>query len=98
MKLSSLVSGVTLGVSVGAFGLTGALSLRAGVEPLYAVIRAIIAFVAVIWLARAAANALDLLGPVVPRDDGYVGSADHHGGLRPSHLFGTDRDGSDGDG
>ena len=64
MKLSNLVSGATLAVGVAAFGLTGALSLRAGVEPLYAVARAIAAFVAVIWVARAVANALDVLGPV----------------------------------
>ena len=64
MKISDLVSGVSLAVGVTAFGLTGALSLRAGVEPLYAVARGIAAFVAVIWVARAAANALDALGPV----------------------------------
>jgi len=68
MKLSSVVSGVTLGVSVGAFGLTGALSLRAGVEPLYAVVRGILVFLGVVWLARLAANALDLLGPIDDED------------------------------
>jgi len=69
VKLSNLVSGATLAVGVVAFGLTGALSLRAGVEPLYAVGRGIAAFVAVIWTARAAANALDVLGPVVDDQD-----------------------------
>ena len=69
MKLSNVVSGLTLAVSVGAFGLTGALSLRAGVQPLYAVIRGIAAFIAVIWLARTAASALDVLGPVPEEDD-----------------------------
>jgi hypothetical protein len=58
MKMSNVVSGVTLGVGVGAFGCTGALSLRAGVEPFYAVVRSIIAFMAVIWLARWTAGLL----------------------------------------
>jgi len=49
---------VALGVGLGAFGLTGALSLRAGVEPLYAVVRSIAAFLAVVWLARWSAAVL----------------------------------------
>ena len=69
MKISDLVSGAALAVGVTAFGLTGALSLRAGVEPLYAVARGIAAFVAVVWVARAAANALDVLGPVADEQD-----------------------------
>jgi len=58
MRLSNVVSGVTLGAGVGAFGFTGALSLRAGVEPLYAVIRSIVAFTLVVWLARWTAGLL----------------------------------------
>jgi len=69
MKLSSVVSGVTLGVGLGAFGLTGALSLRAGVEPLYAVARSIAVFVAVVWVARLSAAALDRLGPLSAEEE-----------------------------
>jgi hypothetical protein len=69
MKLSNIVSGATLAVGVGAFGLTEALSLRAGVEPLYAVARAIVAFMVVVCLARWSANALDALGPIDENDD-----------------------------
>jgi hypothetical protein len=71
MKLSNVVSGITLVVGVGAFGITEALSLRAGVEPLYAVIRAIIAFTAIVWLARWSANALGAFGLVDQEDDGF---------------------------
>lgn len=58
MRMGQLLSGLTLGVGVGAFGLTGALSLRSGVEPLSAVVRSIIAFVAVVCAARWAADML----------------------------------------
>ena len=62
MQVSEVLSRVALGVATGAFGLAGALSLRAEVEPLYAVVRGIIAFAAVLWLARFSAGLLDALG------------------------------------
>lgn len=71
MKLHDVISGVTLAVGVGAFGLTEALSLRAGVEPLYAVIRAIVVFTAVIWLARWSATALGAVGLADQSDEGF---------------------------
>ena len=59
--MSDIVARAALGVALGAFGVTGALSLRAQVEPLYAVVRGIVAFVGVLWAARWSANALDAL-------------------------------------
>jgi hypothetical protein len=63
-------------VALSAFGLTGALSLRAQVEPLYAVLRSAGAFIAVLVVTRWSAGILDSLpaggGPadrVEPRDD-----------------------------
>lgn len=62
MQVNEVLSRMALGVATGAFGLAGALSLRAGVEPLYAVVRGIVAFVAVLWLARFSVGLLDTLG------------------------------------
>ena len=61
MQVSSVLAGVCLGVAVAAFGLTGGLSLQAGVEPLYAVLRGIFAFTAVLISARWVAALLDSL-------------------------------------
>ena len=62
MQMNEVLSRVALGVATGAFGLAGALSLQAGVEPLYAVVRGIVAFAAVLWLARFSLGLLDALG------------------------------------
>ena len=78
MPLSRCLSGVILTVAMGALGLTGALSLRAEVEPLYAVLRGILAFMAVLAVGRWSATALDSLGPITgdrggsPPSDGPV--------------------------
>lgn len=64
MRLSSALSGAALLAAIVAFAVTGALSLRAQVEPFYAVVRGIVAFLGVLWLARWSASALDALGPV----------------------------------
>jgi hypothetical protein len=92
MKLRDVISGVTLVVGVGAFGLTEALSLRAGVEPLYAVIRAIVAFTAVVWLARWSANALDGFGLADQSDEGFEIGV----GSRPGDDIGSKRAGASG--
>ena len=63
MSLGSLLSRASLLVALAAFGVTGALSLRARVEPLYLVLRSIAAFLGVLWLARCGAGVLDSLGP-----------------------------------
>jgi hypothetical protein len=62
MTPSKALSGASL-VALAAFALTGALSLRAQVEPLYAVLRGIGAFAAILCVARWTASILDLVGP-----------------------------------
>ena len=47
-------------MAVAAFGVTTALSLSVGVEPLYTVLRAILASLAVLWAARWTAGILNL--------------------------------------
>lgn len=70
VKASTVLSGVSLGIAISACGLAGALSLRAGVEPLYAVIRGIAAFGAVLFAARWSAGVLDCLaGAAGDRDE-----------------------------
>jgi len=61
MQLSGVLSGASLAVGLAAFGLTGALSLRAHVEPFYAVLRSVGAFAAVLCLTRWTASALESL-------------------------------------
>ncbi|HUU55665.1 MAG TPA: hypothetical protein VMY87_12165 [Armatimonadota bacterium] len=61
MHFSRALSGASLVVALTAFGLTGALSFRAHVEPFYAVLRSIGAFAAVLCLARWSASALESL-------------------------------------
>ena len=61
MQLSKALSRASLAVGLAAFGLTGALSLRAQVEPFFAVLRSIGAFAGVLCLARWSAAALDYL-------------------------------------
>lgn len=63
MTPSKALSGASLVVALAAFALTGALSLRAQVEPLYAVLRGIGAFTGVLCLARWSAAALDSIAP-----------------------------------
>jgi len=63
MQLSRVLSGASLAVGLIAFALTGALSLRAQVEPLFAVLRSVGAFAAVLCLTRWSATALDSLEP-----------------------------------
>lgn len=62
MRATSLMSNAALFVALAAFVVTGSLSLRAQVEPLYAVLRSIGAFAGVLCLARWSAGALDALG------------------------------------
>ena len=61
MKTCDLVCGATLGLGMAALTLTGKLALWAGMGPFYAVVASIVVFLAVIWLARWAANALGWL-------------------------------------
>ena len=61
MPLSRVLSGASLAVGIAAFALTGALSLRAHVEPFYAVLRSIGAFAGVLCLTRWSAAALESL-------------------------------------
>ncbi len=63
MQLSRMLSGVSLVVGLAAFALTGALSLRAHVEPFYAVLRSVGAFAAVLCLTRWSAAVLESLEP-----------------------------------
>ena len=71
MPLSRVLSGASLAVGLAAFALTGALSLRAHVEPFYAVLRSVGAFAAVLCLTRWSAAALDSIEPTgrLPRGD-----------------------------
>lgn len=62
MLMDRVVPGVTLAAAVAAFGLAAGLSLRVGVEPLYAVLRGIAGFAAVLWIARLSAGALTSAG------------------------------------
>jgi len=63
MTPSKALSGASLVVALAAFALTGALSLRAQVEPLYAVLRGVGAFAGILCAARWSASILDLVGP-----------------------------------
>jgi len=63
MPLSRILSGASLAVGLTAFALTGALSLRAHVEPFYAVLRSVGAFAAVLCVTRWSAAALDSIEP-----------------------------------
>ena len=76
MNASSAFSGLSLVVALIAFGLTGALAIRARVEPFYAVLRSIVAFVGVLCLARWSASVVETLGPANPPPD----RNDHSGG------------------
>ena len=74
MKVSTALSGLSLGLAIGACGLAGALSLRSGVEPLYAVVRGIAAFGAVLCAARWSAGLLDsLAAPASDHDEALPG-------------------------
>jgi len=66
MQLSKVLSGASLAVGLAAFALTGAFSLRAQVEPFFAVLRSIGAFAGVLCLARWSAALLDYLD--IPSD------------------------------
>jgi len=66
VSLTDIVSGVSLAVGAIAFGLVRALWLHAGATHLWAVLGAILAFVAVIWLARWATSALGQSGQSQP--------------------------------
>lgn len=72
MKASTVLSGFSLGIAIGACGLAGALSLRAGVEPLYAVVRGIAAFGAVLFAARWSAGLLDSVAAAARDHEGVV--------------------------
>ncbi len=61
MSVGGMVSQISLFVALGAFALTGALSLAAEVEPLYVVLRSIAAFLAVLYVTRVSASVLDSL-------------------------------------
>ena len=63
MNASKILSGLSLFVALTAFGLTGALAIRARVEPFYAVLRSIVAFIGVLCLARWSAGVVEALGP-----------------------------------
>jgi len=64
VTLSNVVSGAALAAALIAFAVTVVLSLRAQVEPLWAMVRAIGAFLGVLWMARWSVGVLDALGPV----------------------------------
>jgi len=72
VKASTVLSGFSLGIAIGACGLAGALSLRAGVEPLYAVVRGIAAFGAVLFAARWSAGLLDSVAATASDHEGAV--------------------------
>ncbi len=63
MTLGNVVSGAALAAGLIAFAVTVVLSLRAQVEPLWAMVRAIGAFLGVLWMARWSVGVLDALGP-----------------------------------
>ena len=74
MKVSTVLSGFSLGLAIAACGLAGALSLRSGVEPLYAVVRGIAAFGVVLCAARWSAGLLDsLAAPASDHDEALPG-------------------------
>ena len=76
MQLSRVLSGASLAVGLAAFALTGALSLRAHVEPFYAVLRSVGAFTAVLCLTRWSAAALDSIEPPDDRSPSPGGLTD----------------------
>jgi len=69
VTLSNVVSGVALAAALIAFAVTVVLSLRAQVEPLYAVLRSIGAFLGVLWAARWGARVVEALGGGSETDD-----------------------------
>jgi len=69
MSMSSAVSIASVVAALTAFAVTGALSLRAQVEPLYAVLRSIGAFLGVLWAARWGARVVEALGGGSETDD-----------------------------
>jgi hypothetical protein len=78
MNMSKTLAGAGLLVALSAFGLTGALSLRAQVEPLYAVLRSIGAFLGVLLVTRWSAGVLDSL-PTDQRPSRPPGRGDSDG-------------------
>jgi hypothetical protein len=84
MRLSSLLPSLSLGVAVAAFGLAGGLSLRAGVEPLYSVVRGMIAFGAVLLVARWSAAVLDSLSPAPTEEEPFAPGRDQSADSSPS--------------
>jgi len=76
MPLSRVLSGASLAVGITAFALTGALSLRAHVEPLFAVLRSVGAFAGVLCVTRWSAAALDSLEPPDDRSPSAGGFTD----------------------
>ncbi len=81
MDATKALSGLSLAVALAAFGVTGALALRAQVEPFYAVLRSMAAFIGVLCLARWSASAVDALGLPGGRQDGSSGGPpDRDGG------------------
>lgn len=76
MQLSRVLAGVSLAVGLAAFALTGALSLRAHVEPFFAVLRSVGAFAGVLCLTRWSAAALDSLEPSDDRSPSAGGFTD----------------------
>ena len=76
MQLSRALSGASLAVGLAAFALTGALSLRAHVEPFFAVLRSVGAFAAVLCLTRWSAAALDSIEPPDHRSPSTRGGTD----------------------
>jgi hypothetical protein len=61
MKFAALVSGLSLGTALAAFALTGSISVHVGVEPLYALLRGIAAFLGVLLAARCVAGIFDAM-------------------------------------
>jgi hypothetical protein len=80
MDASKGLAGLSLAVALTAFGMTGMLAIRARVEPLYAVLRSIVAFVGVLCLARWSTSVVESLGsgrpPSRPDRDGSSGGGD----------------------
>lgn len=62
MSFGDFIARASVFAGLAAFALTGALSVRAQVEPLYVVLRSIAAFLGVMWLARWGGGVLEVLG------------------------------------
>ncbi len=86
MKMSKALSGVSLLVALSAFGLAGVLSLRVQVEPLYAVLRSIGAFLGVLVVTRWFISVLDSL----PTDH-RPNRSPNHGDNNNPHMSGLNR-------